>query len=78
MAQKVYGIIPHSADEVGYSQDTPVADHDAMKAAMLAKIERQRKRDKAKKDKGVVASVKDTLSNLEKKKKALKEASSGE
>ena len=73
MAQKQYGIIPHDTSQVGYGQDTPVVDHEAMKAAMLDKIKKHRK--KKKKKQGVVKDVKDTLSAIEKRQQALDEAS---
>jgi predicted secreted acid phosphatase len=73
MAQKQYGIIPHDTSQVGYGQDTPVVDHEAMKAAMVDKIERHRKRKKKKK--GVVKDVKETVSNIRKRQEALAEAS---
>jgi hypothetical protein len=70
MAQKQYGIIPHDTTQVGYGQDTPVVDHEAMKAAMVDKIKKHRK-----KKKGVVKDVKDTVSNIRKRQQALDEAS---
>jgi hypothetical protein len=73
MAQKVYGIIPHDTTQVGYAQDTPVADHDAMKAAMVDKIKKHRKK---KKKGGVIKDIKDTASNLQKRQQALDEAAS--
>jgi alpha-D-ribose 1-methylphosphonate 5-triphosphate synthase subunit PhnG len=73
MAQKQYGIIPHDTSQVGYGQDTPVADHEAMKAAMVDKIKKHRKK---KKETGVIKSVKDTAANLRKKQKALDAAAS--
>ncbi len=74
MAQKQYGIIPHDTSQVGYGQDTPVVDHEAMKKAMLDKIERNRKKKKKKKG-GVIKDVKDTASNIRKRQQALDEAS---
>jgi hypothetical protein len=71
MAQKQYGIIPHDTSQVGYGQDTPVVDHEAMKAAMVDKIKRNRK----KKKQGVVKDVKDTVSNIRKRQQALDDAS---
>jgi hypothetical protein len=72
MAQKQYGIIPHDTTQVGYGQDTPVADHEAMKAAMVDKI----KKSRAKKKTGVIKSIKDTAANLRKKQEALDAAAS--
>jgi len=72
MAQKQYGIIPHDTSQVGYGQDTPVVDHEAMKSRMVDKIKKHRKK---KKD-GVVKSVKDTAANLRKKQEALDAAAS--
>ena len=71
MAQKQYGIIPHDTSQVGYGQDTPVVDHEAMKKAMVDKLKKNRK----KKKQGVVKDVKDTLSAIEKRQQALDEAS---
>ena len=48
MAQKQYGIIPHDTTQVGYGQDEPVVDHEAMKAAMVDKIKKNRKKKKPK------------------------------
>ena len=48
MAQKQYGIIPHDTSQVGYGQDTPVVDHEAMKKAMVERLKRERKRKKEK------------------------------
>jgi hypothetical protein len=70
MAQKQYGIIPHDTTQVGYGQDTPVVDHEAMKASMVDKIKKHRK-----KKTGVVKDVKDTVSNIRKRQAALDEAS---
>jgi hypothetical protein len=71
MAQKQYGIIPHDTTQVGYGQDTPVVDHEAMKTAMVDKIKKHRK----KKKKGLVKDLKDTASNIQKRQAALDEAS---
>jgi hypothetical protein len=72
MAQKQYGIIPHDTTQVGYGQDTPVVDHEAMKARMVDKIKKHRKKKKG----GVIKSIKDTAANLRKKQKALDAAAS--
>jgi len=72
MAQKQYGIIPHDTSQVGYGQDTPVVDHEAMKAAMVDKIKKNRKKKKG----GVIKDIKDTASNIQKRQQALDEASS--
>ncbi len=40
MAQKQFGIIPHDTSQVGFGQDTPVVDHEAMKKRMVKKIEK--------------------------------------
>jgi hypothetical protein len=71
MAQKQYGIIPHDTTQVGYGQDTPVVDHEAMKAAMVDKIKKHRKKKKT----GLVKDLKDTASNIQKRQAALDEAS---
>jgi hypothetical protein len=75
MAQKQYGIIPHDTSQVGYGQDTPVVDHEAMKAAMVDKIKKHRKKKAKPKGGGVVKDVKDTVSNIRKRQQALDEAS---
>ncbi len=69
MAQKQYGIIPHDTSQVGFGQDTPVVDHEAMKKAMVKKIKKHRKK------KGLVKDLKDTASNIQKRQQALDEAS---
>jgi hypothetical protein len=71
MAQKQYGIIPHDTSQVGYGQDTPVVDHEAMKARMVDKIKKHRK-----KKGGLVRDLKDTATNLRKKQEALDAAAS--
>ncbi len=71
MAQKQYGIIPHDTSQVGFGQDTPVVDHEAMKKAMVEKIKKHRK----KKEGGVIKDIKGTASNIRKRQQALDEAS---
>jgi hypothetical protein len=71
MAQKQYGIIPHDTSQIGYGQDAPVVDHEAMKRVMVDKIKKHRKKKKG----GVIKSIRDTAANLRKRQQALDEAS---
>jgi hypothetical protein len=73
MAKKVYGIIPHDTSQVGYSQDTPVVDHEAMKKAMVKTIEKSRK--KKKKKKGMASVTTEAVGAIQRRQQALDEAS---
>jgi hypothetical protein len=71
MAQKVHGFIPRDTTNVGYAQDAPVVDHDAMKKAMVKKIEKSRK----KKKKGMASVTTDAVGAIRRRQQALDEAS---